>query len=67
MRRSKPIVDSNVDDELFGRLELSYKELKDDATRICFLYFAAFPEDYEIEADELLRMWVAREIVWFGS
>lgn len=43
LRRSKPIVDSNVDDELFGRLELSYKELKDDATRICFLYFAAFP------------------------
>uniref|UniRef100_A0A7I4FE46 NB-ARC domain-containing protein n=1 Tax=Physcomitrium patens TaxID=3218 RepID=A0A7I4FE46_PHYPA len=62
LRRSKPIVDSNVDDELFGRLELSYKELKDDATRICFLYFAAFPEDYEIEADKLLRMWVAEEL-----
>jgi hypothetical protein len=59
LKQSKPIPDSEADDELFGRLRLSYNELKDDKTKICFLYFAAFPEDFEIPTDELIKIWTA--------
>jgi disease resistance protein RPS2 len=59
LKQSKPIPDSEVDDDLFGRLRLSYNELKDDKTKICFLYFAAFPEDFEIPTDELIKIWTA--------
>ena len=33
--QSKPIPASNIDDELFGRLERSYSEMKDNETKIC--------------------------------
>ncbi|KAJ1703912.1 hypothetical protein LUZ63_003691 [Rhynchospora breviuscula] len=33
------------------------------ALKSCFLYFAAFPEDYEIDAIKLLRMWVAEGFI----
>ena len=65
LKQSKSIPDSGVDGELFGRLQLSYNELKDDQTKICFLYFAAFPEDYEIPTDELIKIWTAEGL--FGT
>ncbi|KAJ4801625.1 Disease resistance protein RPP8 [Rhynchospora pubera] len=41
---------------------MSYKDmpyhLKD-----CFLYLASFPEDYEIRARRLIRMWVAEKLI----
>ena len=33
------------------------------ALKPCFMYFAAFPEDYEIKAEELIRMWVAEGFI----
>ncbi|KAJ3701361.1 hypothetical protein LUZ61_005066 [Rhynchospora tenuis] len=33
------------------------------AKKLCFLYFAAFPEDFEIEAKTLLQIWVAERLV----
>jgi Leucine-rich repeat (LRR) protein len=65
LKQSKPIPDSEADDELFGRLRLSYNELKDDETKICFLYFAAFPEDRAIPTDELVEIWTAEGL--FGT
>ncbi|KAG0577715.1 hypothetical protein KC19_5G176000 [Ceratodon purpureus] len=62
LKQAIPILDSTVDTELFGRLQLSYNELKTDVTKICFLYFAAFPEDYEIPVDELFNIWVGEEL-----
>jgi hypothetical protein len=62
LKESKPIMDSNVDDELFGRLQLSYNELKDDATKICFLYFAAFSEDFQIPVNHLVNIWVGEDL-----
>lgn len=29
----------------------------------CFLYFASFPEDYQISAKHVTRMWIAEELV----
>ena len=53
-----------VEDELFHRLKFSYDELEKD-TKKCFLYFAAFPEDYEIPTKQLCSIWVAERM--FGS
>ncbi|KAJ3707167.1 hypothetical protein LUZ61_010872 [Rhynchospora tenuis] len=33
------------------------------AEKLCFLYFAAFPEDHEIKAEVLLRIWVAERLI----
>jgi Leucine-rich repeat (LRR) protein len=65
LKQSKSIPDSEADGELFGRLLLSYNELQDDKTKICFLYFAAFPEDYEIPIGELIKIWIAEGL--FGT
>ncbi|KAK2987400.1 hypothetical protein RJ640_020597 [Escallonia rubra] len=43
-------------------LALSYEDLP-YYLKICFLYLGQFPEDYEIEAEQLVRMWVAEGIV----
>ena len=59
------ILDSKMDVELIGRLRLSYDELNDDETRVCFLYLAAYPEDHEISVEELIRVWVGEEL--FGG
>ncbi|KAK8985254.1 hypothetical protein V6N11_068521 [Hibiscus sabdariffa] len=43
-------------------LALSYDDLP-PYLRPCFLYLSVFPEDYEIEADRLVELWVAEGIV----
>ena len=53
-----------VEDELFHRLKFSYDELEEDIKK-CFLYFAAFPEDYEIPTKQLCSIWIAERM--FGS
>ncbi|KAG0568850.1 hypothetical protein KC19_6G049200 [Ceratodon purpureus] len=65
LKRSKPILGSCVDFELFDCLRFSYDNLKSDVLRICFLYLAAFPEDYEIPTSKLFMMWDAEGL--FGS
>ncbi|KAL3812685.1 hypothetical protein ACJIZ3_013953 [Penstemon smallii] len=46
-------------DEQFSKiLSLSYDHLP-HYLRPCFLYLGAFPEDYEIKASKLIRLWVA--------
>jgi hypothetical protein len=43
-------------------LDLSYKNLPRHL-KACFLYFGSYPEDYEINRDELVRRWVAEGFV----
>jgi disease resistance protein RPM1 len=31
--------------------------------KLCFMYFAAFPEDYEIGVPRLIRMWIAEGFI----
>ncbi|KAK8633211.1 hypothetical protein V6N13_014059 [Hibiscus sabdariffa] len=44
-------------------LELSYDDLP-HYLRPCFLYLANFPEDFEIQVDRLIQLWVAEGIVF---
>ncbi|KAF8396191.1 hypothetical protein HHK36_017804 [Tetracentron sinense] len=43
-------------------LALSYKNLPRHL-KSCFLYFGVFPEDFEIPAKQLIRLWLAEGIV----
>ncbi|KAF3325379.1 disease resistance protein RPP13-like protein [Carex littledalei] len=43
-------------------LARSYEELPDHL-KSCFLYFAAFPEDYNIMGRQLTEMWMAEEFI----
>ncbi|KAF8031756.1 hypothetical protein BT93_D0848 [Corymbia citriodora subsp. variegata] len=40
----------------------SYQDLPSDL-RICFLYFSIFPEDYSIQRQRLIRLWMAEGFV----
>ncbi|XP_078163886.1 putative disease resistance RPP13-like protein 3 [Carex rostrata] len=40
----------------------SYEDLP-FALKSCFMYFAAFPEDYEVYAKDLIRIWVAEGFI----
>ncbi|KAK1581075.1 hypothetical protein Q3G72_002823 [Acer saccharum] len=44
-----------VDQNVYASLKLSYDFLKAEETKFCFLLCSLFPEDYEIDLEELLR------------
>ncbi|KAJ4780394.1 Nbs-lrr resistance protein [Rhynchospora pubera] len=49
-------------DECTNIIATSYEHLP-FAKKLCFLYFAAFPEDRNIEVEPLLRIWVADGLI----
>ncbi|CAK9883286.1 unnamed protein product, partial [Sphagnum jensenii] len=51
--------------ELYERLKLGYDVLKEDDPRLedCFTYFAAFPEDHEVEFEILLWCWIGEGLL----
>lgn len=49
---------NGMEDEVFARLEFSYRRLRDDTTRACLLYCALYPEDHAIETKELIEHWM---------
>ncbi|XBJ04742.1 hypothetical protein VPH35_023637 [Triticum aestivum] len=44
-------------------LARSYKDLPCHYLRTCFLYLAAFPEDYEIHVPNLIELWMAESFI----
>nr|GMD06629.1 putative disease resistance protein RGA3 [Ipomoea batatas] len=55
-----------VKTELFPHLYLSYNDLTPKMKQ-CFSYCAVFPKDYEMEVDELIRLWMAQGYVTMES
>ncbi|KAL6334321.1 hypothetical protein AAG906_014722 [Vitis piasezkii] len=47
-----------MEDDLFYRLKFSYDSLRDEVLKSCFIYCSMFPEDYEIENDALIELWI---------
>ncbi|GAB2225070.1 hypothetical protein Droror1_Dr00005855 [Drosera rotundifolia] len=43
-------------------LALSYRDLPREL-KPCFLYFAAFPEDFEVPARQLMRLWISEGFI----
>ena len=64
LRTSNATVHKSVAQQLFDRLRISYDQL-DGPIKTCFLYFAAYPEDWEIPAKEFYDMWVIENL--FGD
>ncbi|KAL9459566.1 hypothetical protein AB3S75_002882 [Citrus x aurantiifolia] len=44
---------------LLAPLQLSYNDLPPEIKR-CFLYCVVFPKDYDLDKDELVRLWMAQ-------
>ncbi|PPR87956.1 hypothetical protein GOBAR_AA32725 [Gossypium barbadense] len=47
-----------VEAEVIERLKFSFDHLKDKQAKHCFLYCTVYPEDFEIEMDELIECWI---------
>ncbi|XP_024369546.1 disease resistance protein RGA2 [Physcomitrium patens] len=68
--RDADVLDKGHETQLFNRLKLSFDELGsiDGRLQECFLYFAAFPEDWKVDVyEDLLPLWRAEEIVQLKS
>nr|UBY07023.1 NBS-LRR disease resistance protein [Dasypyrum villosum] len=44
-------------------LARSYKDLSSHYLKSCFLYLAAFPEDFEISVSHLIQLWIAENFI----
>ncbi|XP_065015485.1 putative disease resistance RPP13-like protein 3 [Musa acuminata AAA Group] len=53
---------NKTDDQTHKILALSYNDLPHHL-KSCFLYFAAFPEDYDVDAERLMCLWIAEGFV----
>ncbi len=54
-----------VEEELYERLKLGYDVMSEDDPHLkdCFLYLAAFPEDYLFDSEEVLCHWIGEGLV----
>lgn len=53
-----------MDPSIIGRLLPSYNDLRAQCNlKCCFLYFGIFPEDYTIQRERLIRLWIAEGFV----
>ncbi|XP_058096566.1 disease resistance RPP13-like protein 4 isoform X2 [Magnolia sinica] len=54
---------SGKDEPVISCLELSYEELPTHL-KPCFLCFAMFPEDFEIDVENMVNWWIGEGFVW---
>jgi Leucine-rich repeat (LRR) protein len=65
LRESCQLPQLQEEEALFGRLKLSYDNLDNDnpVSKECFLGFAAFPEDYKVPVEELIKWWKSQGLL----
>ncbi|XP_059075787.1 probable disease resistance protein At5g63020 isoform X2 [Cryptomeria japonica] len=56
-------IDEEILREVFAPLKHSYDALETDELRLCFLYLAAYREDEEVDADQLIQLWLVEGLV----
>ena len=53
-------------DDIFPILKLSYDHLPSHL-KSCFAYYFVFPEDYEIEKEIVVRLWIAQGFIQLSN
>ncbi|XVE50632.1 hypothetical protein DITRI_Ditri01bG0179100 [Diplodiscus trichospermus] len=61
--QSYPSKFSGMGDHVFPVLKFSYDSLSDDTVKKCFLYCCIFPEDHDIEKNELIELWIGEGLL----
>jgi hypothetical protein len=63
--RESRMQERTVEEKLYERLKLGYDLLSEDDWRLkdCFLYFAAFPEDWEASFNDILWGWIGEGLI----
>ncbi|XVF78216.1 hypothetical protein PTKIN_Ptkin14bG0112500 [Pterospermum kingtungense] len=54
---------NGMEEKVFHQLQFSYDRLQDEKIKHCFLCCALFPEDCEMDIDELIQLWIAEGLV----
>ncbi|XP_058075731.1 disease resistance protein At4g27190-like [Magnolia sinica] len=58
LKKSAPKNIRGMEQEVYRSLKLSYDHLQTEELKLCFLFCSLFPEDYEIDADQMIRCWM---------
>ncbi|KAI6689550.1 hypothetical protein NL676_026378 [Syzygium grande] len=61
--RNKPHKLQGMVEDVYHVLEFSYNSLDDSTRQDCFLYCCLFPEDYTINADQLIELWIGEGLL----
>jgi hypothetical protein len=63
--RESRMQERTVEEKLYERLKLGYDLLSEEDRRLkdCFLYFAAFPEDYMVHFHQVLWGWIGEGLI----
>ncbi|BAB08845.1 NBS/LRR disease resistance protein [Arabidopsis thaliana] len=54
---------SGMEDEILPILKYSYDNLKSEQLKLCFQYCALFPEDHNIEKNDLVDYWIGEGFI----
>ncbi|KAE8674460.1 Detected protein of confused Function [Hibiscus syriacus] len=54
---------NGFEEEVFQQLQFSYDRLKNPKLQDCFLSCALYPEDEEIEEEDLIQLWIGEGLV----
>ncbi|CAA7055702.1 unnamed protein product [Microthlaspi erraticum] len=52
-----------MEEKILSTLKFSYDGLKDQSVKECFLYCSLFPEDHEINKEELIDYWISEGLI----
>ncbi|KAM4087688.1 hypothetical protein ACB094_07G014100 [Castanea mollissima] len=66
LQRSVPSIEG-IEAEVYKPLKLSYDSLQGNNIKSCFLYCCLFPEDFEIEINNLVQYWRAEGLIDVGQ
>ncbi|KAK7362917.1 hypothetical protein VNO77_05042 [Canavalia gladiata] len=56
--RNYPDIASHMEKDVFPILKFSYDRLPNETYKKCFLYCSLYPEDYEINVDDVIDRWI---------
>ncbi|GAB4828852.1 hypothetical protein Ancab_018511 [Ancistrocladus abbreviatus] len=55
LRASRPMNIKGMHDKVFSCLKLSFDQVQSEEEKLCYLYCSLFPEDYDVEIEDLVR------------